>query len=91
MDQSEPDLSIIDVEPEQSPAGAGRDTDRVPDPRAPGGKETVIIGEIRQPKGGPTLPGKPEPSFVEVGTASEHLVTGSGYVTSWLSLKQPPY
>ena len=84
----EPDLSIVDVDAELSQAGTGRDTDRVPDSGAPGGKITEFIQQIREPQDSPVLPGKAESFLVKVCAASVHLITGPGFVASCLSLKQ---
>ena len=76
---SEADLSIVDVETQQSQAGAGRDTDRVPDTTAPGGKD---LEWIHEPQDGAALPGKPEHLFVKICAAIEGLITGHSQVAS---------
>ena len=71
----EPDLSIVDVDAELSQAGTGRDTDRVPDPRAPGGEDTGARDRIGVAQGCSSLPGSSEPLLVPPGAAAEHLLT----------------
>ena len=84
----EPDLSIVDVDTQQTKTGTGRDTDRVPDSGAPGGKITEFIQQIREPQDSPVLPGKAESFLVKVCAASVHLITGPGFVAPCVSLKQ---
>ena len=80
---AEPDLSIIDVETQQSQTGAGRDTHRVPQSRAPGGKTTKLSGEIGEAQHCPPLPGRAELCLVEAGAASKPVITGLGKMASW--------
>ena len=77
------DLSIIDVDTEQSQAGAGRHTDRVPDPRAPGGKNIVFLKCAWEPQDRPAFPGIPEYFLERVGTATEYVITGLRHVATW--------
>ena len=86
----EPDLSIIDVDTEQSQAGAGRHTDRVPDPRAPGGENMVFL--FPNPtiaEDSPVFPGKPEYFLVRFCAAIEFMFTGSSQVAAWQTINQP--
>ena len=81
--RAEPDLSIIDVETEQSQTGTGGDTHRVPESRAPGGENTILLGAAPGPaQDSSVFPGKPEPFLVRVGAATEHLLTGSSRVAA---------
>ena len=77
-----PDLSIIDVDTEQSLAGAGGDTDRVPGVRAPGGQDSVHWEGVGEAQRCSVLPGSSELVLVILGAARETLLARSGQVAS---------